>query len=568
MEKPNCKHFEVCGLYADADPEASLCILHSEDPEKDKQAFGEALETHRRERGDNFRFFVFPDAAYFKQTKFEGKADFRDATFLGRASFLRTHFSGSVSFENVVFLGKVFFSFIEFWGDVDFTQTKFSGPADFTDSKFLKKVSFELAQFSKRAEFALAVFKNEVTFGNVYSIFTKGATFHDESNFASTSFYEEAFFDKVEFIGPARFEDAKSQKTVSFRDAKFASVTSFAKVAFHEVDYQSAKFSAEVHFQKANIVKNAEFQRATFSAAVDFQRARFSGVANFTAATFLGETKFMATGFNRSLSFNQSSFSGRTMFVGGMTRKKQTPIFSGAEVDFKNVHVDPPDTLIFRDADLSRCLFQGTRLQEFEFTGVEWTLIRGRFTFKRFGVYDEIAPTGADTENDNLEEQNKIGRPWPHIERLYRDLKKNYEDQGDHERAGHFHYGEKEMRRNNPQTAPMLRFFLSVYWLISGYGERYLLPVFCAAVLLVFCTVGYLALGIAPEKEPDLVLKWANLKDWVSALRYSLDVMLLQKPEDLKPISSAAGFLKTIQSVAGPFILALFALALRQWLKR
>ena len=60
MEKQNCKHSEVCDLYADADPEANLCILHSENPEKDKQAFAEALEKHRQEKGDNFRFFCFP----------------------------------------------------------------------------------------------------------------------------------------------------------------------------------------------------------------------------------------------------------------------------------------------------------------------------------------------------------------------------------------------------------------------------------------------------------------------------------------------------------------------------
>ena len=481
---------------------------------------------------------------------------------------MKTHFSEPVSFNKAVFSGKVFFSFREFWGDVDFTQTKFSGPANFQESKFLKKVNFELAQFSKSADFAFAVFNKEVSFGNVLGFFVKGAEFHDESSFAGTIFSGEAFFDKVEFVGPVRFKGAKAGNTINFRETKFTSVTTFAEVVFHKADYRSAQFSEDVHFHRANFVEKADFRRATFSAPVEFRSVLFSGEANFVEATFLGETTFLETAFKRYLSFNKSSFLGRAIFVGGKTWKKEIPIFSGAGVDFKNVHVDPPDTLIFRDADLSCCLFQGSRLQEIEFTGVKWPVIRGRFTFKRFGVYDEIVPTEAEKEEDTTEEKNKNGRPWPHIERLYRDLKKNYQEQGDYERAGHSHYGEKEMRRKNPDTGPMLRFFLSVYWLISGYGERYLLPVFCAAVLLVFCTVGYLALGVATAGEPKLVLKWANWRDWFSALRYSLDVMLLQKPEDLKPISSAGGFLKTIQSVAGPFILALFALALRQRLKR
>ncbi len=39
-----CKHHDICGLAAEADPEAGLFILHSKNPEKDKEAFAAALE--------------------------------------------------------------------------------------------------------------------------------------------------------------------------------------------------------------------------------------------------------------------------------------------------------------------------------------------------------------------------------------------------------------------------------------------------------------------------------------------------------------------------------------------
>jgi hypothetical protein len=46
------------------------------------------------------------------------------------------------------------------------------------------------------------------------------------------------------------------------------------------------------------------------------------------------------------------------------------------------------------------------------------------------------------------------------------------------------------MRRQNPDTARGLRFFLTLYWLFSGYGERYLKPLVWAGLLFVGSTIG------------------------------------------------------------------------------
>ena len=50
----DCKHHDICGLPDDADPEARLCILHTHNPDKDTQAFAEALDVHPKGKGDNF----------------------------------------------------------------------------------------------------------------------------------------------------------------------------------------------------------------------------------------------------------------------------------------------------------------------------------------------------------------------------------------------------------------------------------------------------------------------------------------------------------------------------------
>jgi hypothetical protein len=115
---------------------------------------------------------------------------------------------------------------------------------------------------------------------------------------------------------------------------------------------------------------------------------------------------------------------------------KTIPTFSEAEVDFTHVIVEPLEALTFRDTDLQKCRFEGTDLRKVEITGAFWPKIGSCF-----GVYDEIVPLDGDEI-----------RPWGHIERVYRELKQYFEDRRDHERTGDFHYGEKEMRRRNPET--------------------------------------------------------------------------------------------------------------------
>src|SRR5207247_7719253 len=98
-------------------------------------------------------------------------------------------------------------------------------------------------------------------------------------------------------------------------------------------------------------------------------------------------------------------------------------------------------------ADLRRCKFQDTDVREVELTAIKWPKIGNRVV-----VYDEIAPP-PDFENFKIDVSVAEFRVQSlfRIERLYRQLKQNYQERGDHERVRDFHYGEKEMRRRNPQ---------------------------------------------------------------------------------------------------------------------
>jgi hypothetical protein len=176
-------------------------------------------------------------------------------------------------------------------------------------------------------------------------------------------------------------------------------------------------------------------------------------------------------------------------------------------------------------------------------------------------VYDEIAP--ADLIAGRTQ-------PWAQIERLYRELKQNHEDRRDYERAGDFHYGEKEMRRQNPDTARGLRFFLTLYRLFSDYGEGYLKPLGWAGLLFVASTIGYMWWGLRLKDGSSRLAwtyPWINPGDWLRAAYYSFRVMILLKPDDWGPLGYAQ-LVNTFQTLLGPTFLGLFALALRQRLKR
>jgi hypothetical protein len=220
--------------------------------------------------------------------------------------------------------------------------------------------------------------------------------------------------------------------------------------------------------------------------------------------------------------------------------------------------IDQPDTLSFREVDLSRCHFLDADLRKVQIVGVIWPRIPTWFG-TRFGIYDESVPLEAD--------QN---RPWSRIEHLYRQLKQNYEDQRDYERAGDFHYGEKEMRRKNPELSWGLWLLLTLYWLVSGYGERFLQPLLWAAGLFVVSTVLYLSLGlegIHPGNQKH-ILSLLQGGDWLQAAHYSFRTMVFLSTSDLATPVSYARVVYTVQSLFSPLFLGLSALAIRQKLKR
>ena len=526
----NCKHYKICGLEALEGGE-ELCILHSQAPNKDKDKFNKALETHIEKNSCNFRFIVFPGDANFESITFSQEADFAAARFRGNVNFFKATFSEGASFANAeflkvadfgssVFTKGAFFELSKFRDDAHFENATFTAKSHFTSSKFEGDANFSEAAFLKESDFSDVVFVGSADFYQ--------AKFNDYANFFGTKFIKDAVFDKTTFMKVARFECAKLNDRALFRETQF---TERANFGFSEM-------AGQTDYSFANFKRDADFNRAIFHSLTRFKGTIFTSKANFSEAIFYG----------------------RTIFASYKKDAASPQIFHDACVDFKGVIIQPPDILSFVDADLRKCSFIGTDVRKVEFTGSDWPLITwpekiakdcGCLKSKRIGVYDE---------------ESLKAKPYlvPHIERLYRELKQNYEDRRDFDRAGDFHYGEKQMRSKNPLTPLNRRVPLWLYWLVSGYGERCFRPLLGVVALMMICAVMYCYLGLqlndsGPRKR---------CSDFYECTNYSFRVMSHLKTDYWRPPKGGAMYVNTVQSILGPILIGLFALALRQRLKR
>ena len=103
-----------CPWESDETSGDGFCILHSPNPEKNREAFAKALAAHREKHGDIFIGFVFPTTFTFKNTEFSGNARFEHTTFSGDANFVRARFGGNACFEDTKFGGKSIFDHAKF----------------------------------------------------------------------------------------------------------------------------------------------------------------------------------------------------------------------------------------------------------------------------------------------------------------------------------------------------------------------------------------------------------------------------------------------------------------------
>ena len=446
------------------------------------------------------------------------------------------------------------FSYIIFPEDYAFDGLTFRTGAIFFGTVFRQGASFRGTTFERAANFSEALFAGPTSFHE--------AVFHTDANFSRTAFLKTVSLFGVTCRGDATFIEASFEEESVFGKASFIQGANFVRATFGKGAYFfGVVFGKEADFFSATFRDRAGFREAVFSDRVDFDTVTFGRGANFSEATF-----------GVRANFRQTEFLGGTLFAAKhQDSGPPIPIFAGTEVDFRQVSCDPPDAVTFREADFRKCRFLDTDLRKVQLIGVEWPLVPSRLSWSgtdatsesassrsRIGVYDELAPA----EDEGL-------WSWPRVERLYRELKQNYEERRDYHRAGYFHYGEKDARRRDPANSFGLRFLLTLYWWISGYGDRIFRPLLWAFGLFAACTLGYLLCGLspAPHIAGTEVLSLANPLSWVDAGLFSFQAMAFFQPEEFM-LSRFARLIYIVQSLLGPLFLTLFGVAVWQRLRR
>ena len=357
-------------------------------------------------------------------------------------------------------------------------------------------------------------------------------TFGKEAGFFSAIFAMEADFSGTTFCKDALFWHANFGKEVFFSHATFSEGADFSDVAFGE---------------------DAYFWEATFGDVAEFNGAFFRGKAEFYGVTFGGRANYWVTTFCERALFLGATFRGGAVFR-GLTETKGTEgeviveknLVFNDEADFSMVTLKAPEEVRFQHVNLCRARFLDTPVHKVQFTDVEWAERDNRRC-----VYDEVGPRLLSEE-----------KSYSLIAQLYRQLKKNYEEQRDYPGAGGFHYGEMEMTlRMHQERKEWFSWLLTrAYKFLSGYGEKAERAIVIALAILLVPALCY-DLGSMTLNHPTKFLR-----DFTDYLLQSLGYMTFRIYET--PIKWWWKILMVAQAILGPIQLALTALALRRKFRR
>lgn len=548
-----------------------------------------------------------------KFTSFFDELNFNGSTFEKSIQISNTEIN-NINLKPSKFEDKVVFKNSKFNGNLDLSNIDFPKEAIFDGSEFHKEISFNSSTFNEKCSFLETTFINNVSF-----VLSK---FNSKVNFSSkkfiilgqekeiSNFQQEADFSKVEFYDEADFSNSIFNNTAIFYKSTFSLKMDFSTSKFkNKINLKEAKFEKEVNFSGVEF-NSVEFMKTKFENGADFSDVTFNTDTKFEYSVFKGSTSyFINTKAKKdiTISFKYSQFLNRVIFSNSDDKEK---VFSNVkEVDFSDLILEPLKSLVFINVDLSKSSFLNTDLREAEFTNVEWNKDNNLM------IYDERK------KPDN----------YTKLEKIYRDLKINYENRKDFYKAGEFHINEKRIKRLNPETTKGNKFILFFYFLFSNYGESVKKPSIGLIIVLILSTFSYFftidskdsinkkedniviknnplnitnkqelsikeeivlhqkagKFFISSEKikhntkqiepinikiglkkiEKNEIIQFSPCKNFWMSLLHSVRVMLFMKP-DLIKLNDWGNFFQTLEAILAPFFFALMTLAIRQRLKR
>ena len=368
---------------------------------------GALFERCKFTKAAKFNDVSFRGDIKFTGSEFEGKTEFDDSYFDEEANFEECLFSERVSFTKSQFYRGVNFKRSEFERKADFSSGTFEGGADFTNCIFKGGVNFEARIFEGRTSFceseflgdtnfASSRFKNEIDF--------KRCKFSERANFIGRKFHEKSFFNNCNFLGYADFINCDFDEKSNFNDCQFKGC-SFDLVTFKDVDLSGITVEGNFNFGVKKITGKLKLNRPTFEKPVNIER---SSLDKLEGVLKINKLKYEAHA-GEKITFNQVEF--------------------GVKADFTNTNCT---RLSFVNMGLEKADFFGSDLLGTRFEACDWV---AKETDRYTKVYEH-------DKKIQKKDDKKLGL----LESLYRQLKKNHEENFDFRLAGDFHYREMEVR--------------------------------------------------------------------------------------------------------------------------
>jgi len=448
----------------DATPSGYLVESSSHDARSDGDAgFGGARF------GGTARFggARFGGTAGFGGARFDGTAEFAGAQFSWNALFGGARFSGDANFKGARFNGTAEFKGARFDGDAGFGGARFGDTAGFGETRFGWNAGFAGARFDGHAGFAGAQFDGHAAFA--------GARFDEETGFDRVQFNEEARFDRTQFNGHTSFGPLVAAKL-------HMDSASFVKRVVVEVE------AAELSVSDTRFESGVELR--VRHARISLQRTFFGAPSSLSGALIPFKTIEGPVVTDQGQGSAWAAERESADSVGASSRRAA------------RLEESVPQLLSMQETDVSQLTLSDVDLRWCRFAGahqLDKLRLEGRGPFNRPPGWQlgwAWPPVWRWTSRQVLAEEH----PWrarrrkssgwkrnlPDLKRatdvppvsperlavLYRSLRKAFEDTKNEAGAGDFYYGEMEARRHAPSTGRLECVLLTVYWMISGYGQR------------------------------------------------------------------------------------------------
>jgi Pentapeptide repeats (9 copies) len=444
---------------------------------------------------------------------------------------------------------------------------QFGGYVGFDGAQFALVATFSEAQFGKDAQFSEARFTEDVWFNE-------------------TRFNGLAQFFRTQFIGVARFWRTHFERAGSLGPVFAASRLVLDRATFeHDI---------LIEFVGSELVCTASRFAEAASLRLRYALVVLDGTMFAQPSTIaFAPDPFKQT--DRGTGLETESFDEASLPRVEGNRSPRPRLLSLRGVDVA--------TLTLSELDLAACLVQGAhRLDQLRVEGARpfadapsaWRLHLGRWqvpVWRRWSRRQTLAEEHhwrSEPKSDSQLERGgwlRLTRPGWHgpacqtpslvaevtgqrVQRLapdrlavlYRALRKAQEDSRNEPGAADFYFGEMEMRRRDRRTPWAERVILWLYWLVSGYGLRGLRALACLVVANAGLAGLLQAIGFngGDPGFRDAVIYAAQSTLSITSGNTALT----------EQVSWAGEVLRIVLRLAGPLLLGLALLAVRNRVKR